>query len=160
MTSQWRSFYCPRLKQRIDSGYLQSVKQWKGRCNADTSTTVLRRGGFFVSPFPIPLTLSDVIQPTLTDYERSPLHVPTHRNIVTCTQYAYRKSGSATFRHLRINAVISSTLGNSLLARQLRLLLTSLRSRAEALLDCCACQSKPIYEYFFAENTRYVFRRR
>lgn len=83
----------------------------------------------------------------------------THRNIVTCTEYAYRKPGSATFRHLRINAVISSTLENSLLACQLRLLLTSLRSRAEALLDCRACQSKSIYEYFSAENTRYAFHR-
>lgn len=152
------SFYCLGLNN--ESRWL-FAKCERGRwaCNADTSTTVLRRGWSFVSPFPTSRTLTDVIyqhQPTI-NVLRDLLYTHLHRYIVTCTEYAYRKPGSATFRHLRINVVISSALGNSLLAASYALF--ELTVPPEALSACCACQSKPIYEYFSAENTRYIFHR-
>ena len=79
-----------------------------------------------------------------------------HRRPVTCTEYAHREPGSATFRHLRINAVISSTRGNSLLASQPATPSSSPANGSPGLKlyqNVVLASRKPIYEYFSAENT-------
>lgn len=148
------SFYCLSLNN--ESQWL-FAKCETGRWDATLTQapSVLRQGGSFVSPFPtslVRLPTSSTNRGRGSPIFFTRIHTLKH---VTCTEYAYRKPGSATFRHLRINVVISSALGNSLLTASYALFF-QLTVLVEVLSACCACQSKPIYEYFSAENRVYV----
>lgn len=136
------------------SGYLRSVRQGDGMQRWHKHHQCSDKEGPSSRHFQ-PLSYAyRHHQPIGADVHRSSLHAFTHWNIITCTEYAYRKPGSATFRHLRINVVISSALGNSLLTASYALFF-QLTVLVEVLSACCAYQSKPIYEYFSTENRVY-----